>query len=225
MDGVDVSGNFSEVSFDPSADVHDVTNFGSNGSHEFDPGLRDWEFSWSGFYDSVTIGPQAEALIGTLGGIISVFDGTASTLGDTGLVLPKTILTKMGKPVKVADMVHITGALKPPSTGPRAGDFAKLLHPLGAETTAANTTDLDNAASSANGGRGNLHVTAVTGTWDIKIQHSPDNSTWADLITWSSVAVGALTTEVSGTVDQYLRALWSFSVSGSVTFVTGFARY
>lgn len=225
MDGKDVSGSFNEVSFDPMSDVHDVTNFGSAGVKEFDPGLADWEFSWGGFYDPTTIGPQAEALIGTLGGITSVFDGDADALGDTGIILPKTILQKYSKPIKVADLLRVTGALKPPDSAPKPGLFGKLLHPLGAETANGNTSDLDNTASSANGGRSNLHVVSMSGTWTVKIQHSTDNVTWADLITWSSVAAGAQTSEVTGTVDRYLRALWSISDTGSITFVAGFARY
>ena len=94
-----------------------------------------------------------------------------------------------------------------------------------------NLSSVDNAASSANGGAGTLHVptNTVNGNTTIKIQHSANNSTWADLITFTVVGSTVKTSEikaVSGTVNRYLRATASTAgSSGSITFMVAFARF
>ncbi len=90
---------------------------------------------------------------------------------------------------------------------------------------------VDNAASSANGGFGILHVPTNTenGTTTIKIQHSANDSSWADLITFTNVSASGKTSElkaVSGTVNRYLRVTASGAGStGAITFKVGFARF
>ena len=92
-------------------------------------------------------------------------------------------------------------------------------------------SSVDNAASSANGGAGTLHVptNTVGGNTTIKIQHSANNSSWADLISFTVVGSSAKTSEikaVSGTVNRYLRATASTAgSSGSITFMVAFARF
>jgi hypothetical protein len=76
-----------------------------------------------------------------------------------------------------------------------------------------------------------LHVptNTVNGNTTIKIQHSANNSTWADLISFTVVGSTAKTSEikaVSGTVNRYLRATASTAgSSGSITFMIAFARF
>lgn len=88
-------------------------------------------------------------------------------------------------------------------------------------TSVSSTTtngSLDNGASSANGAYGILHITTSAGAmgsnnWTIKIQDSTNDSTWADLITFS--ANGSTATaewgSVSGTVDRYTRVVMTKS--------------
>ena len=86
---------------------------------------------------------------------------------------------------------------------------------------------VDNAASSANGGSGYLQVTAFSGFSGavIKIRHSADDSTYADLITFTTVtALGAERKTVSGTVDRHLLISGDVTGSGSITLMAGFAR-
>jgi hypothetical protein len=80
-------------------------------------------------------------------------------------------------------------------------------------------SSVDNGASSANGALAHLHVTVSSGgTWAFKIQDSANDSDWADLITFSAdgSAVAAERGDVAGTVDQYLRAVYT-RTSGSVS--------
>ena len=221
----DASGDLTAISPAVAADVHEVTTFSSNGWKESDAGLLGWSAAIEGFYDPSIggYGRQLEDLLGTTGGILSIYDDDADAIGDKGWLSSDAVLTERAEPVSVADLIRLNGTLQ--GTG-RAGLDGRLLHVVGEETITGTGSSLDNSASSANGGRANLHVLAVSGTWTIKVQDSPDNSAWADLVTFSSLtATTASTSEITGTVDRYLRASFTEDVAGSVTFVLGFARY
>jgi hypothetical protein len=226
LGGRDASGDLVSITPKSTTDTHEATNFASNGWKEFDPGLSEWSHSFEGFYDPSVggIGRQFEgnpSIAAT-----SVYDGDADAIGDTGSLYPAGQVESRERPIGVADMVKLTVSIK--GSG-REGANGKLLHPLAAETITGDGASLDNGASSANGGRGNLHVTAITGTWTIKIQHSANNSTWADLVTFTqAAAAGGVTSqsiEITGTVNRYLRVTRTEDVAGTCTFVAGFARY
>ena len=107
-------------------------------------------------------------------------------------------------------------------------DRGLILHPLAARTVDTNGTAVDNTAGTTAGGAGYVQVTAYSGLTNavIKIQHSTDNSVWADLITFATVTA-APTAErkaVSGTVNRYVRALVDVTGTGSTTVFVGFNR-
>ena len=94
--------------------------------------------------------------------------------------------------------------------------------------SAASGTGVDNAASSANGCVAYLEaMSLVSGTCVVKVQHSTDNSTWADLITFTSVTTAgvpfAQRSTASGTINRYLRVNTSGTFS-TIVFVAGVAR-
>jgi hypothetical protein len=111
-------------------------------------------------------------------------------------------------------------------------DYGVSLAALGAVVATTSGTAVDNAASSANGGLAQLHVTA--NSWNanatFKVQHSADNSTWADLATFTVVATTVTTSErvavsAGTTVNRYLRAQVTLAAgTGSITYQTSFAR-
>jgi hypothetical protein len=69
-------------------------------------------------------------------------------------------------------------------------------------------------------------VTAFTGTsGTVRIQDSPDDSVWSDLISFTSVTgVVAERLTVTGTVDQYLRYQIEDDNFTSMTLAVAFAR-
>jgi hypothetical protein len=108
-------------------------------------------------------------------------------------------------------------------------DVGVALRDLTAASATGNGSSVDNAASSANGAVGVLHVTANSsdGATTVKIQHSTDNSTWADLLTFAVVGAGTKTAErvaVTGTVNRYVRATWTLAGSASVTLAVALCR-
>tara|TARA_R110000824_G_scaffold185016_8_gene365944 strand:+ start:1624 stop:2373 length:750 start_codon:yes stop_codon:yes gene_type:complete len=113
-------------------------------------------------------------------------------------------------------------------TGSR--DAGKIIQPLASKTADWNTnsTSVDNAASTSNGGVGFLQCTASTGFTNFtgKIMESSDDSTFTALVTFSSSvsAPFAERLEMSGTVNRYLSFNGDVSGSGSITVFAGFSR-
>lgn len=155
--------------------------------------------------------------------------GLLTTIAPEGLTVATLALMSEGNvsarsvdsQVKDAVSMNVEGT---PNDGV---DIGVLLHGLTAETADGNGTGIDNAASSAGGGVGNVHVTAYSGLTSIviKVQHSTDNSAWADLITFTTVTGTTWQrSTVTGTVNRYVRAFWDVTGSGSCTFLLAFAR-
>lgn len=228
---LDLSGEIGSIDVAATADTHDRTTFADAGVHTSDPGLLGWTATFEGFYDAAsgTLARGMESNLGLSGtgvGILSIFDGNADAVGDRGILGSEGVLTQRGQPARVADLVRLSGAF---AARGRVGIHAVLLHPNGLETVTGTGTSVNNGASSANGGRGNFHILppdSVTGTWTLKVQHSTNDSVWSDLITFTQIgATWTQSVEVTGTVNQYLRASWTEDASGSIRFVMGFARY
>lgn len=105
-----------------------------------------------------------------------------------------------------------------------------VLQELEAKTADWNTEgadSVDNGASSAGGGAGYLQVKAYTGFTNVvfKVRHSADDSTYVDLVTFTTVtAIGAQRVAVAGTVNRHLAADGNVTGSGSVTPMVGFSR-
>lgn len=231
----DVSADIGDVNVSVAVDTHERTAFNDAGWKTTDPGLGSYDLSVDGWYDPAVggFGRQLEDLLGAAGGVITIVGGSADAVGDDAWCFPDSVLERRSQPVNVADLVKLMGAFKPgnpASGGDRPGLVGVLLRALAAlalNGSDQDTTAHDNSALSANGGRGNLHVTATTATTcTIKIQHSTDNVTFADLITFTAVtATTSESKEVSGTVNRYLRVRANGTNATSITFLVAFARY
>ena len=97
-------------------------------------------------------------------------------------------------------------------------------------TADGNGSSVDNGASSSNGGVGYLHITATSSgdTIAVTVQDSPDDAAWSDLVTFTidGSAVAGERVEVTGTVNQYVRA--EYDVTGtdvSFPIAVSFVRY
>lgn len=125
----------------------------------------------------------------------------------------------------VADAVGMTMGAQ----ADEAVEMGWILAPLQAYTADALTgTAVDRGASpitpTTGGLAAALHVTAYSGFTNIvvKVQHSPDNSVWADLATFTTVtAAGKELVKVANgtTVNRYLRASIDVTGSGSATLL------
>lgn len=152
-------------------------------------------------------------------------DGAAPVIGDPAYLIGAI---QFGDVINIDDgRAVIDGDFMPDSAQAAiTSPSGVVLHPETSLSATTNGTSVDNLASSANGGRANLHVLATAaGNFALKVQDSPDDAAWADLITFSADG-SAITSEegtVAGTVDQYTR-FQATRTGGSCTPVCTFSR-
>lgn len=212
-----------------SRTLHDSTTLADANKREV-PGLFECSYSAEAFFDDtsgivqqLTTNGIMAAFGGT--GITTVFPGNATNIGALGVVLPDGLLKEVGESIKVNSLVMINFTMQ--GSG-KPGLRARLLHPIGTESTTGASASHDRTSSTANGGMANLHVTGVTGSnpATIKVQHSVDNSTWVDLITFASVAAaGSQSLQVAGTINRYIRASFTIGATSSDTFLVAFSGF
>jgi len=128
----------------------------------------------------------------------------------------------------ISDIVQVSAEFQ--STD--AVEHGKILSSGSTVTATGNGTSVDNGASTTNGGAGFLSVPVNTrnGNITVKIQHSADDSTFADLVTFTVVTSTTKTSErvevaAGTTVNRYLRVNYTVAGStGSATPVVAFTR-
>lgn len=227
LDDVALSGYLRGWEVANEVELADTTVEGDEG-HRFTPGLINGSLSLDGVWDSTAAaGGQDE----TLDSARQASAASVITAAPDGLALGKRVLSADARESSYSVASPVADAVTLAASWQAEGitDTGVSLHDLTAVTTTANGTSVDNAASSADGAVGVLHVTANTmnDATVIKIQDSADNSVWADLITFTSVATTATTAQratAAGTVDRYTRAVWTPAGTGSITFAAAICR-
>lgn len=231
----DISAYSTEVGVSTKIETGEVTTLG-NSAKTYITGLADATISIKGLFEA-----NVAATEPVLNAYFTADATPAVTVSpDGGLVNPvagvgrraylaqvKSTSSEISAPV--SDVVSLNVELQ--CTGGARGGH--ILEASRTDTATTNGTNyLDNgAASTVTGATGNLHVTANTRSTAsvIKIQHSTDNSTFVDLITFSTVALGTLTSEqvsvATTPVNRYIRAISTLTAgTGSITFTISFAR-
>ncbi len=236
LDQYDVSPYFREVSRTASLDTLDTTTFAAP-DKTFIPGYVDNGVTLGGLFEASTqIGATAADTMEKHLNDIFAADPRLLTVGWNGWAVGSRVSlfrgTDLGHDITspVGDVVTVSATL----SGEGAMRNGISLHPLQAENqnvlTNGTTYDGGTGSNSTNGGIGHLHVTANARTAGstFKIQHSTDGTTWADLITFTTIAAattGAERIQVAGTVSRYLRATWTLGgTTNTATFNVSFAR-
>lgn len=226
MNAYDVSAYLNESSVSETLETGETTVYGKS-AKTYIPGLRDATLSLSGLFDG-----DANASDELFAAAVAAAADDNFTVAPEGLAVGRRLIslasiqTSHETSSPVADVV----SLSVEAQADDRIDRGVSLCDLAAATSTGNGTSVDNSASSANGGCGTLHVSANTrnGATTFKVQHSADNSTWADLVTFSSVGSTTTTSErvqVTGTVNRYTRESHTLAGStGSITFHINFAR-
>lgn len=215
-----LSSKVNKVSMPWAAEMLDVTTLG-DAEKNYISGTDSSTFSMSGFYDTATHTDLTSW--STSENPLTLFP-----FGDAvgaQCAIQSALRATFEPGVSVSGVVSFD--LGAQTTGQT--DFGICLHALGAETADGNGTTIDNAASTANGAIGSLHVTAFSGFSGIvvDIRHSSDNFVSNDnsLIAFTSVAgVTGELKAATGTVQRYVRVVWTKTGSGSATFAVGFSR-
>jgi hypothetical protein len=189
-------------------------------------GLGDGTISTSGLFDS-----SAGASDAVLSGAIGQEDNTFTVLPEGATAGARSIiangqLTSYEISSPVADVVSISAEVQADG-----GLFSGVaLTGLVSVSASGVSSPVDNGSLTSGGGLFNLHVIANDrdGAATIKVQHSADNSTYADLVTFTNVSASATVGESitsTGTVNRYLRAEHTLAgSSGSITYHVSAAR-
>jgi hypothetical protein len=229
VDGTDLSGDVRSVgSVGIEYDNIDVTGW-SNGVVNFTLGNAstgisafDAVFSNTALTGSHTeLSVQEEYLVSLLIGIRA-----APAVGDPCYSAP---LLQTAYTVDGSNEVAVSAAFEGPGqeqTKPLRV-FGTVLSPeSNALIATTNGASADAGAGTSNGALGYLHVLVSDGgSWSFRIEHSPNDSTWATLATFSSngSAPAGEQASVIGTVDRYTR-LVSTRTSGTVTVAATIVR-
>jgi hypothetical protein len=223
-DEFDVTTYLNSVSTSNSIEVPETTTFGSS-DRSYITGHTDGSISFEGLFDGTAdaVDEIFEAALGD--GPIMTISGDGSALSRRAVLLDtKSTAYEVSSPL--TEVVSVSGE----AVANGGLDYGVWLACQTVVSTTLTGTANDNSAASSNGGVAHLHVTANTrdGTTVAKIQGSADNSTFADLVTFTTISTSTVTsqrTEVSGSVARYLRAVVTPAGStGSLTVSIAFAR-
>jgi hypothetical protein len=226
IDATEFSSYLNNVDVTKTADVAETTNFGSSGVKTYIAGEDDGTISLSGLFDATADGTLQPLLSnGTDFDLVVGIDGLDT--GDRSQFAVANI-TNYGVSSPTGDVV----ATSIDAQADNGVTIGLVLNAGAYTTTGVQGTANDNSASSTGGGGAFLIVTSVSGTsptGDIKIQHSADNVTYADLITFTQ-ATGA-TSEIKKidegtTINRYVRVHNTIGGSSTPTInaIVGFGR-
>ena len=230
VDGYNLTGYTIDLTHGEEATTEECHTLGDSWAEYASTSLNRFSAEQNGFYDDDAFASN-EALVGVSGAqrqLALLIEGNThgkKYIGCVGVV--------QGKFTRQASRGGLTKA-NASFSGSGAVEEGLIHTPLGALSGASGDgTAVNNGGSSANGGVGHLHVAALAlGGYDdlvLKVRHSADNSTYADLITFTAVTAAptAARVTVAGTVNQYTRSNWAYSGSGSsqsATVFIGFKR-
>jgi len=221
LGGRNLSGDINTATLSRSAEAPEVTALGDNTRQRITGGLKDSAFSFAGFFNDNTgaLEQQMDALLSTGSGVFGLFPhGSTSPccVGYEGVAIETEY--------SIESPVDGVVALSATWTGSGPCDRTILLHSLSACSTAGSvaSSSYDYGGSRAGTLAGYLRVLAGSGadpTLDVKIQHSNNEATWADLITFTQVVAGSVVQRLEVTsASQYVRANITIGGSAGVEF-------
>lgn len=229
LDSLSLTGFLKGWEASGEVELSDTTVLGDEG-HKFLPGLATGSVSLDGLFDNTYVAGSEDA---TLTAAKKAAAANVILLAPSGMALGSRVVSLSARETTYAQAAAVADAVSLQSAWTSEGEVdtsAIALHDLTAETTTGTGTNVDNAALTSNGAGAALHVTANTrnGATTVKVQHSVDNSTWVDLISFASVGSATVAAErasATGTVNRHLRATWTLAGStGSITFTVAAAR-
>lgn len=226
LNGTNMSPFLNEATTTTEIETAEVTTFGDQ-DKTYIVGLSDGTISTSGLFDS-TAGASNDVLTGLIADEDNTFTVLPSGVAaGNPAVIANGQMTSYEVSSPVGDVISISAEVQ--ADGGLLHGVA-LTGLVNTGSASAATTGINNGSSTANGGLFNLHVTANNrnGAATLKVQHSSDNVSYVDLVTFTAVSASTTVGESitsTGTVNQYLRTLSTLAgASGSVTYNISAAR-
>lgn len=217
--GYVLSSFFNSASSASSRDAGETTVFKKK-SKTYIPGLKDNTLACEGIYDGDADAADAVlfASIGQGSGVFTYYPEGAEVFGSGAYTLDShtasyEITTDVG------DVAQISAEFSAGESG--FFDRGQSYLGMAARTTTGNSSSIDGLAQTLNGMAFIIHEVDVTGTLDVVLQDSADNSAFADLNTQQfTVDRQSRRVLVAGTIRRYTRIRWS----GTGTFAAAAAR-
>ncbi len=215
-DGFDLSPYLKSIEPSAESDILDASNLGTSNFRSFAMGLTEWKVVGEGFfaYDSAT-----DALGQDAGYAAEFGAGTSRiiTIGKEGSTLGAhaTLMNTMQASYKVQSTIgdllmtsfEAKASLESTTKKPFATGGVWLMNQ--SVTGTVNGTGYDDGAGATTGWLAHLHITADNMTnIVVKVQHSTDNATFADLITFTATGVVGAEQKFDTvtSVNRYIRA-------------------
>lgn len=230
----DLSEFFQEVVAGAAADELDVTTFGSI-YRKFIGGLAEGTMTLTGFFDTGTGSSDVvlfEALDDTEAFAQTFFPEGHGTINKPAFVL-KAVENRYETGASTGAAVPAAAAMAG-SGGARWGRVLSTGAAVTPTATPANFTGIDNPQDAATSKGASAHLHVLANTYDqsttIKVQHSADDVTYADLMTFTAVAASTLTSErkevaLGTNINRYLRAQYVGAAgTGDLEFVVAVSR-
>lgn len=223
LGNTEYSSYINGVDLSRTADVAESTVFGKD-NKTYIVGQKDGVASATGFWDS-TMDAQLSTMLGQASNTLLLI-GTGGVSATDRCSFGNIKETTYGESSPVGDIVAFSVDFQS-DNGLYNGEVLENA----TYTATASGTARDNSVATGNGGAGFLIVTAKSGTSptaDIKITHSADNSTYADLVTFTQAT--NTTSEIvqvakGTTVNRYLKV--EATIGGSTpsfSAIIGFGR-
>jgi hypothetical protein len=218
QDGNDLTGYLRSLNNSAEVETAEATTFADD-DKTYITGVADATNSAEGLFDATFDGNINSLLASGTKSVWSIYPA-GDAVGNTGKGYSLDV-TKAERTAAVGDVVMVT--LEGQSSV--GTDTITSHHALAQRTASGTATVVDYGASTANGGMGYLHATAAAGTVIVKVQHSADNTTFADYLTLGTITATAKSfrTTNTGTINRYTRLVYTIT-SGTATFVAGFGR-
>jgi hypothetical protein len=227
IDEFDFSTYFNDASNSTSIDTAETSAFGTD-AKTYITGHTDGTISLSGMFEGTADTGTDDYFSSVLGGatkqkVIVALEG--HILGGR-IVAIESDTTSYEVSSPIGDVVQASAEFQ----ATEGVGHGVLVSNGSALSTTGTGTSVDNGVATTNGGVGFLSIPVNTRNGDItvKIQASADNSTFADLVSFTAVSgttVSSQRIEVTGTVARYLRVNYTVAGStGSATPVVAFTR-
>lgn len=219
----DISRYLKSMAADRNAPELECTTFMAS-AREYVADFPDGTMDFEGFYkvdttDADTAEDVFRRAIGdTTNRVVTICPEGATTYGYRALIQDSV-------EVKHAVSQPVAGLIQSNASFRGEVSHGLLLAQKASRTTTANGTSSNNTVTTNNGAAGHLHVFTTSGTaetLDAKIQHSLDDATWVDLITFAQkTAVGSERVVTTGlaAVSQVETATVGSGASGTANVI------
>lgn len=229
-EGVDLSTYLKEVGTSGEKDLADSTGLQTD-DRTFVKGMGNGSMSLQGMYSAQADVADPLEIADVLSAALTSESATIFThlpTGDADGSYANCIEGKCSsRPVSspIGDLVSVNAEI----SSDVGVERCVVLHAKATESSDDNSTGVDETASSTSGASAYLQVFSVgsSGTLTVKVQHSSDDSVYADLLTFTAQTDGEnaerLTVASGTTINQYVRVLWTLG-TGTASFWLGWKR-